>query len=133
MPLTLVSSRHVARRSFRPTAVQVLATLAIVMGGPTLAADGPTLTDGDGPAAAIAMKGDAAYGAYLAGECTACHGGRTAAAIPALDRLGREDFIRALYDYRTGERDHPIMGAVARSLGAAEIAALAAHYAETGR
>lgn len=75
-----------------------------------------------------ATAADLAYGEYLAGECVACHRQGAEAGIPPIDVLPAQDFIRALHEYRDGKRDHALMQNVAKSLGDAEIEALAAYF-----
>ncbi len=77
-----------------------------------------------------AAAGDVAYGAYLSGECLACHRPDADAAIPPIDTLPIPYFKEALNEYRTGQRDHELMGTIARSLGDAEIEALAVYFAQ---
>jgi cytochrome c len=88
------------------------------------------LATGVGPALALAgTRAEAAYGAYLAAECAACHRPDTAGgAIPSLHRLPYDRLVAALEAYRDGTRVNPTMQAVARSLGDAEIEALAAYF-----
>ena len=100
----------------------------------TMSADAAEPTAEEIAAAAEALlaeiPGDAAYGAYLAGECTACHQpGQANAGVPWITGWAEEDFALAMLDYRTGLREHPIMNMVAGRLGDEEIAALAAHFA----
>jgi cytochrome c len=76
-----------------------------------------------------APTGDAAYGEYLASECVTCHGSDANASIPPLRTLRYEELITALKAYRDGTRTNAVMRSVARSLGDAEIEALAAHFA----
>ena len=71
---------------------------------------------------------DVAYGEYLASECVACHGANSNALIPALHTLRYEELIAALEAYRDGTRANALMQSVARSLGDAEIEALAAYF-----
>ena len=73
--------------------------------------------------------GDAAYGAYLAAECASCHTGAGGGGIPSLHGLPPERLAALLADYRDGKRTNPAMQAVARSLGPAEVTALAAYLA----
>lgn len=75
-----------------------------------------------------ATAADLAYGEYLAGECVACHRAGSDAAIPPINALPAPYFIEALREYREGERDHALMRTVARSLGEAEMEALAAYF-----
>jgi cytochrome c len=75
------------------------------------------------------LTADAAYGEYLASECVTCHGADAAnASIPLLRSLQYEDLVAALKEYRDGSRANPAMQSVARSLGDAEIEALAAYF-----
>lgn len=82
-----------------------------------------------GALAAGRPSGDPAYGAYLAAECAACHGATAGAAIPPLAEVAPEHLAALLAEYRDGRRANPVMQAVARSLGEAEVAALAAYLA----
>ena len=74
------------------------------------------------------LAADLAYGEYLAGECAACHSAGADAGIPAIHAMPAADFIEALKQYRDGERDHDLMRTVVRSLGEAEMEALAAYF-----
>jgi cytochrome c553 len=75
------------------------------------------------------LAGDVAYGEYLAAECSACHRVDAASSvIPPLRYLSYEYVVAALKDYRSGTRANATMQSVARSLGDAEIEALAAYY-----
>ena len=73
------------------------------------------------------LAADAAYGEYLAGECVSCHGADADASIPRLQALRYDELIAALKAYREGTRTNAVMRSVARSLGDAEIEALAAY------
>jgi len=72
--------------------------------------------------------GDLAYGEYLAGECVACHRADAEGGIPPINALPAPYFVQALKEYKDGERDHDLMGTVARSLGDTEMEALAAYF-----
>jgi len=86
-----------------------------------------------GAAARAGLAADIQYGAYLANECRACHPPDvTDGVIPPLWLLPRDDFVRALGEYRDGTRDNPAMRAVARSLGEEEIEALADYFQYLG-
>ena len=76
----------------------------------------------------IAEAADLAYGEYLAGECVACHRVGSESGIPPINALPAPYFVEALREYREGERDHELMRTVARSLGPAEMEALAAYF-----
>ena len=74
---------------------------------------------------------DAAYGAYLAAECVACH--RADVPPPRSRRLRfrpYEDLVAALKDIATASRVNPAMQSVARALGDTEIEALAAYFSD---
>jgi cytochrome c len=74
------------------------------------------------------LAADVVYGEYLASECVTCHGANADASIPALHALRYEELIAALEAYRDGTRTNAVMQSVARSLGDAEIEALAAYF-----
>lgn len=79
----------------------------------------------------LAIDADPAYGEYLAGECATCHRREGADAnIPPIAGLPREHFTRALVEYKTGLRTNEVMKLMTDRLGDAEIAALAAHFAD---
>ena len=102
-------------------AAGVAGTLALIL---LMIAGGAALDAG------CAAAADAPYGAYLAAECAACHR-RDAAhgAIPPLHVLTYDRLVAALKAYRDGTRANAVMQSVARSLGDAEIEALAAYFA----
>jgi cytochrome c len=90
------------------------------------------------PLAALAAGGslrtatadDLAYGAYLASECLSCHAEETSpAGIPSLRALPSDRLDAVLSAYRDGSKPNPVMQAVARALGPAEVAAIAAYLA----
>lgn len=74
------------------------------------------------------LASDVAYAEYLASECTACHGADAEALIPALRTFSYQELVDALKAYRDGTRTNTVMKSVARSLGDAEIEALAAYF-----
>lgn len=79
----------------------------------------------------LALVGDPEYGAYLSGECTTCHqasGGD--AGIPSITLWPQEDFVIAMHAYKSKTRANPTMQMIAGRLGDAEIAALAAYFAQ---
>ncbi|MEM6422283.1 MAG: c-type cytochrome [Pseudomonadota bacterium] len=79
--------------------------------------------------AILAIEGDAAFGAYLAGECVTCHQASGAdEGIPRITGWPRDRFVRALYAYRSKHRSNPVMQLIAAGLTAEEIAALAAYF-----
>jgi len=80
-----------------------------------------------GPAAADPLL---EYGAYLAGDCVTCHRADGAdKGIPPIVGWHPEAFVAMLMAFKTGERDHEAMVAVARSLDQEQIKALAAYFA----
>lgn len=78
--------------------------------------------------APLSVADDLAYGEYLAGECVACHRVGAEGGIPPINSLPATYFVEALKEYKDGERAHELMGTVARSLGDAEMEALAAYF-----
>ena len=98
-----------------------------VAAGPAEGAGDPAL------AALLALEGDAAYGAYLAGECTGCHASLDQATeLPSLEALPDAYIREQLHLYRTGAREHQVMNMLAARLGDEEIAALGAHLGASG-
>lgn len=65
--------------------------------------------------------------------CAGCHGadGRSAdPRYPVLAGQHKEYLIKQLQDFRSGKRSDPTMGAMAKALTEAEVAELAAYYAD---
>ena len=90
-------------------------------------------------ATAAATAGDAALGRERTRMCEGCHGiegWRTAFPevyrVPKLGGQHEAYLISALKQYRSGDRSHPSMRAIAGSLSDADIANLAAYYAQGG-
>ena len=88
------------------------------------AAPGPILAQGKDPP-------DAALGEYLSAECVACHqrSGQVVGGIPAIIAWPEDQFIAVMSAYKTKDRPHPIMEAIAAKLSDDDIAALAAFFA----
>jgi len=81
------------------------------------------------PLEIASLKGDAEYGEYLAGECSACHDSRTQnSGLPSIDGMPYEIFVIAMLEYKLRARQNAEMQLVAQSLGNEEIAALAAYF-----
>ena len=83
-----------------------------------------------------AAEGDAAAGKEKTRMCAGCHGlsgYRTAfPEVYSVPRLGGQHaayIVKALQAYRSGERRHPTMMAIAASLSDKDMADLAAYYA----
>lgn len=75
------------------------------------------------------LAADVDYGEYLAADCATCHlPDGTNGTTPPLRSLSYDSFVAALKEYRDGTRINAAMQAVARSLGDAEIDALAAYF-----
>jgi cytochrome c len=71
----------------------------------------------------------AAYGKYLAQECTACHRlDGIDNGIPSIVGWKADAFIAALKFYRSGARTNPVMVSVANSLDDGQLEALATYF-----
>ena len=86
-------------------------------------------------APAQASAGDAAAGSQKIEKCIGCHGiigWRTAFPevykVPKIGGQHQTYIVRALQEYRAGERSHPSMKAIAATLSDKDIADLAAYY-----
>ena len=84
-----------------------------------------------------APAGDAAKGRAKTQMCQGCHGiegWRTAYpevyAVPRIAGQHEAYLLRALQGYRSGERSHPSMRAIAATLSDQDMADLAAYYAQ---
>lgn len=82
-----------------------------------------------------AAEGDAAAGERKTSMCIGCHGiegWRTAYpevySVPHLGGQHAAYLVRSLQAYKTGERTHPTMRAIAASLSDQDMADLAAYY-----
>ena len=92
------------------------------------------------PATAQATPaGDAAKGRNKTTMCQGCHGidgWRTAyPEVYTVPRLGNQHeayLLKALQEYKSGQRSHPSMRAIAASLSDQDMADLAAYYAQNG-
>jgi cytochrome c553 len=89
-------------------------------------------------AASAWAEGDAAAGHIKNHSCTGCHGipgWRTAFPevykVPKLGGQHAAYIVAALKAYKSGERKHPTMQAIAVSLSDQDMADLAAYYATT--
>lgn len=82
-------------------------------------------------APAAGAGGDREYGAYLAGQCVACHApsGPASAGVPAIVAWPEAQFVAVLQSYRSGERDHMVMQTLAAGLSDEDMSALAAYFA----
>ena len=76
--------------------------------------------------------GDPEHGAFIALNCTACHGEggvSTTPYIPTLAGMEAPVVYKQLDDYRSGKRLWGVMGAIAKALSAQDSADVAAHFA----
>ena len=83
--------------------------------------------------------GDAVKGRGKTQMCSGCHGidgWRTAyPEVYTVPRLGNQHesyLLKALQEYKNGDRAHPSMRAIAASLSDQDMADLAAYYAQSG-
>ena len=90
-------------------------------------------------AAAQASAGDPGAGAQKTQMCSGCHGiegWRTAfPEVYQVPKIGGQHpayIVKALQAYKSGERSHPSMRAIAASLSDKDMADLAAYYAQSG-
>jgi cytochrome c553 len=84
--------------------------------------------------------GDAKAGAQKVQMCQGCHGipgWRTAFPevyhVPKIAGQHPQYFVNALKAYKSGDRKHPSMRAIAQSLSDKDMADLAAYYATEGK
>jgi len=85
------------------------------------------------------VVGDPAKGRNKTQMCSGCHGidgWRTAYpevyTVPKLGNQHEAYLLKALQEYKNGERTHPSMRAIAASLSDQDMADLAAYYAQSG-
>jgi cytochrome c553 len=93
-------------------------------------------TPAPAPAAAAAPAGDPNKGAQRVAMCQGCHGipgWRTAFPevyrVPKLSGQNPAYIVAALKEYKSGDRGHPTMRAIAASLSDDDMANLAAYFA----
>ncbi len=84
-----------------------------------------------------APAGDAARGAQKVQMCQGCHGiegWRTAfPEVYSVPRIGGQHpqyIVQALHEYKSGDRSHPSMRAIAASLSDQDMADVAAYYGQ---
>ena len=89
-------------------------------------------------AQATAPAGDPLKGAQKVQMCQGCHGivgWRTAFPevyrVPKISGQNAAYLVAALKEYKSGNRSHPSMKAIAASLSDADMANIAAYYAQT--
>lgn len=78
-----------------------------------------------------ARAADATAGKQLAAKCTSCHGaaGEGTAAAPPIAGKAPEQLVQLITAYRSGERNHMMMGMVVKNLSDQEIADVSAYFA----
>jgi cytochrome c553 len=86
-----------------------------------------------------AAAGSAAKGALKVQMCQGCHGiegWRTAFPevykVPRIAGQHEAYLVKALHEYKSGERSHPSMRAIAASLSDQDMADVAAYYGQSG-
>jgi len=128
----LLESRTFADNDDMTTSNQTLLVAALF----ALAA---ATTAGSAAAQAPAPAGDAAKGREKVAMCQGCHGidgWRTAFpevySVPKIAGQQPAYIVSALKAYRSGDRAHPSMRAIAAQLSDADIANVAAYYGELG-
>lgn len=79
----------------------------------------------------LALKGDRAFGEYLASECVTCHQatGKSTGGVPPIVGWPPKQFVLAMHAYKQKLRPNPVMQMMASRLADEEIAALAAYFA----
>ena len=95
------------------------------------------LVTGGAFAQAAPVAGDPAAGALRVQMCQGCHGiegWRTAYpevySVPRIAGQHQAYLVKALQEYKSGERTHPSMRAIAASLSDQDMADVAAYYAQ---
>lgn len=80
----------------------------------------------------LITQGDADHGAFVAVNCTACHGDRgisRSALYPTLAGMEATTIFKQLDDFRAGKRSSGVMSAIATALTAQSSADVAAYFA----
>lgn len=113
--------------SRKPNAAACVAAFAALMAAASLAQ------------AQEAAAGNAAHGAMKVQMCQGCHGiegWRTAYpevySVPRIAGQHAAYIVKALHEYKAGERSHPSMRAIAASLSDQDMADVAAYYGQSG-
>ena len=111
------------------------ALLAAFLAAPLAWAQTPAPAAAPAPAATV---GDAGRGAQKVAMCQGCHGipgWRTAFPevyrVPKLSGQTAQYIVAALKQYKSGDRGHPTMKAIAGSLTDGDMADVAAYYAQS--
>ncbi|SAK90551.1 cytochrome c family protein [Caballeronia hypogeia] len=85
---------------------------------------------------AALAAGDVKAGRAKATQCAACHGIDGMSKLPEAPNLAgqtEEYLVKALNDFRSGERKNEMMTMMAKTLSDADVANLAAYYHSLGK
>ena|SRR5512146_2477775 len=114
--------------------------IALVLIGAPLSASAqatPAATQANSAGAQGALAGNAEAGSHKNAMCSGCHGiegWRTAyPEVYSVPKIGGQHpayIVKALQEYKAGERSHPSMRAIAASLSDQDVADLAAYYGD---
>jgi cytochrome c553 len=114
------------------------ALLAVLVATPLASAQTPPPAAAPAPAAAAAPAGNPLQGAQKVAMCQGCHGivgWRTAYPevyrVPKLSGQNAAYIVAALKAYKSGDRGHPTMKAIAGSLSEGDMADVAAYYSQS--
>lgn len=118
---------HTEARLFSaPLAIGAVLIVFVLFGGSAAAADGPDPK----LAEVLVSQGDPKRGIE---PCANCHkadgGGSEEVGAPRLAAIGAEYLRSQIYNFRDGQRQHPIMAPWAKLLSEDEIAAVSAYFA----
>ena len=83
----------------------------------------------------LIARGDAKHGAFVAVNCTACHGEQgisRSALYPSLAGMEATTIFKQLDDFRAGKRSSGVMSAIATALTTESSADVAAYFASQG-
>ncbi len=78
------------------------------------------------------QSGDVKRGAFVATNCTACHGSPRASKVqlvPMIDGMDADAVFKQLEDFRSGKRPSGVMGAIAKALKPQDLVDVSAYYA----
>ena len=124
---------------YRAASSAAAASDSMIRSIPLIAALAAALVAGIAAAQGGAPAGDAAKGREKVQMCQGCHGidgWRTAYPevyhVPKIAGQQPAYLLAALKAYKTGDRTHPSMVAIAASLSDQDMANLAAYYAQSG-
>lgn len=109
----------------------LLTLLALAVGPAWAGDDSEPIEDPEVAPEILALKGDRAYGEYLASDCLTCHkADGSSDGMPSITGWPHDAFVTVMHSYKAKVRSHPVMQMMAGRLSNEEIAALAAFFAE---